>query len=83
VLGDRVDAIESHLVSFATLRPDNPITETGVLSETKPGVFASRFKGSRADVKHQWIDPILIAGPWVLAGVATFLIAKKAVRRSR
>src|SRR3954453_14046368 len=30
---DRVDAVESHLRSFVTLRPDNPITETGVLSE--------------------------------------------------
>src|SRR3954447_21188665 len=30
---DRVDAWESHLRSFATLRPDNPITETGVASE--------------------------------------------------
>jgi hypothetical protein len=30
---DRVDAIENHLASFLTLRPDNPITETGVLTE--------------------------------------------------
>src|SRR5688572_26941776 len=33
VLGDRVDAMESHLASFATLRPDNPITQTGILAE--------------------------------------------------
>jgi hypothetical protein len=30
---DRVDAIESHLASFATMRPDNPVTETGIKSE--------------------------------------------------
>src|SRR5918994_5445796 len=27
VLGDRVDAVESHLKSLLSLRPDNPITE--------------------------------------------------------
>jgi hypothetical protein len=32
IAADRVDAWESHLRSFSTLRPDNPITETGVLS---------------------------------------------------
>ena len=30
--GDRVDAVESGLRSLLTLRPDNPITETGVLA---------------------------------------------------
>lgn len=83
ILGDRVDAIESHVVSFVTLRPDNPITETGVLSELKPGVFASRFVKNRADLKHQWIDPILVAGPWLLAGFAAFLVVGRTVRRSR
>src|SRR4051795_7711387 len=31
--GDRVDRFESTLRSFGTLHPDNPITQTGVLSE--------------------------------------------------
>src|SRR3954449_13246900 len=30
MLADRVDAWESHLASFATLRPENPVTQTGV-----------------------------------------------------
>src|SRR5919112_586363 len=30
---DRVDAAESHLRSLTTLHPDNPITETGVMTE--------------------------------------------------
>src|ERR1700709_1918173 len=33
VLADRVDATGAHLRSLLTLHPDNPITETGVLSE--------------------------------------------------
>src|SRR5919202_4394682 len=64
---DRVDAIESHLTSFASLHPDNPVTETGVLSEFSRHGFSSRFGRKRADVKHQWLDPVIVGGPWVPA----------------
>src|SRR5215212_11491173 len=40
---DRVDAIESHVRSFATLHPDNPVTETGVLSELRHHGVRSRM----------------------------------------
>jgi hypothetical protein len=69
IAADRVDAWEHHLRSFATLRPDNPVTETGVLSEFRRGGLSSRFGQKRADVNHQWIDPLLVGGPWVLAGL--------------
>lgn len=65
---DRVDAWESHLASFLTLRPDNPVTETGVLSEFSRHGIASRLGKKRADLNHQWIDPIIVGGPWVVAG---------------
>ena len=78
---DRVDAVESHLRSFATLRPDNPIAETGVLSEFTRGGISSRFGRKRVDVNHQWIDPILVAGPWIAAaGAAVWGIRKIAKR---
>ncbi len=80
--GDRVDAWESHLASFVTARPDNPITETGVRSELTHHGFASRAGRKRADVNHQWLDPIIVAGPWVLAG-AGVLSTIRAVRRRR
>jgi hypothetical protein len=64
---DRVDAIESHLASFATLRPDNPITQTGIKSEFTHNGYASRVGTTRVDKSHTWIDPILVGGPWVLA----------------
>jgi hypothetical protein len=80
IAADRVDAWESHLRSFATLRPDNPITETGVLSEFSRDGLQSRFGKKRADVNHQWIDPILVGGPWVLAGLGA-VGAVRAVRR--
>jgi hypothetical protein len=79
---DRVDAWESHLRSFVTLHPDNPITETGVLSEFRRHGISSRLGKNRADVKHQLLDPIIVAGPWVLAGGLAFSAARKLVRRS-
>jgi len=77
VLADRVDAVENHLKSLLTLRPDNPITETGVLSEFTRHGLSSRFGQRRADLKHQWLDPIIVAGPWVAAAaVATSGVRK-------
>ncbi|AKS30883.1 hypothetical protein [Mycolicibacterium goodii] len=67
---DRVDAVEAHIASLFTLRPDNPITETGIKSEFTHHGFSSRVGRKRADRSHTWIDPILVAGPWVLFGIA-------------
>jgi hypothetical protein len=78
---DRVDAVESHLRSFASLRPDNPITETGVLSELSRHGYSSRVGRNRADLKHQWIDPILVAGPWIAAGGLAFAAVRAIARR--
>jgi hypothetical protein len=72
MFADRVDAVEEHLKSFLTLRPDNPITETGVMSEFTHHGFSSRFGVKRTDVVHQPLDPVIVMGPWVAAaGVAT------------
>jgi hypothetical protein len=79
ILADRVDAWEHHLRSFATLHPDNPITETGVRSEFTHGGRSSRLGQNRADVKHQWMDPVIVAGPWLVA----VLVVRKLVRAVR
>ncbi|HZB48591.1 MAG TPA: hypothetical protein VE547_05810 [Mycobacteriales bacterium] len=81
IAADRVDAWESHLRSFATLRPDNPITETGVLSELKRHGFSSRFGQQRADRVHQPLDPIIVAGPWLVAGYLAVKGVRRAIRR--
>jgi hypothetical protein len=79
---DRVDAWESHLRSFLTLHPDNPISETGVLSEFSHHGIASRVGKKRADLTHQMLDPIIVAGPWVVAcGVAYSAVRSTAKRR--
>ena len=77
IAADRVDALGSHLRSFLTTRPDNPITETGVMSEFSHHGLSSRKGKKRADLVHQPLDAIIVAAPWVLAGA----LAYRGVRR--
>ena len=77
VVADRVDAYEEHLRSFTTTRPDNPLTETGVRAEFTHHGLASRR--GRVDVRHQVLDPVIVAGPWLAAAWGV----RKAVRAVR
>jgi hypothetical protein len=83
VLADRVDAWEHHLRSFLTLRPDNPLTETGVRSEFTHHGLRSRIGHHRADLKHLWLDPIIVAGPWVATAWLVFSGARRLIRPLR
>jgi hypothetical protein len=80
---DRVDTAESTLRSFVSLHPDNPITETGVLSEFTHHGIASRIGRKRTDVRHQMLDPIIVAAPWVLAGGLAYAALRKVAGRRR
>ncbi|QIG39581.1 hypothetical protein G5T42_08845 [Microbacterium sp. 4R-513] len=80
VVGDRVDSVGAHLRSFATLRPDNPVTQTGVLGERGRRPLASRFGRHRADLKHAWLDPVIVVGPWVLSIVGAVAILRRVAR---
>jgi hypothetical protein len=80
VLADRVDAVEEHLRSFLTTRPDNPITETGVRSEFTHSGLSSRLGKKRTDLVHQSLDPIVVAGPWVAAAAGAVLGTRRLVR---
>lgn len=80
---DRVDALENALASFVTLRPDNPVTETGVLSEASHHPVSSRAGGRRADLGHQALDPLLNAVPWVVGGGLALAGARSVVRALR
>ncbi|MDT7580960.1 MAG: hypothetical protein QOK35_2224 [Pseudonocardiales bacterium] len=80
---DRVDAWESHLRSVVTLHPDNPITESGVLSEFSRHGIRSRLGVGRADLAHQPLDPIVVVGPWLVAGGAVFVAVRTLARRRR
>ena len=83
MLADRVDAWEYHLRSFATLRPDNPVTETGVLSEVSRRGIRSRLGRKRTDVVHHPLDPVIVGGPWVAAAGVAFVGIRKLVRAAR
>jgi hypothetical protein len=79
IAGDRVDAWSSHLRSFASLHPDNPVTETGVVSELSAGGTA---RSGRSDRRHQLLDPVIVAGPWVAAATVAFLGVRRLIQRA-
>jgi hypothetical protein len=81
IAGDRVDAWGAHLRSFASLHPDNPVTETGVRTEFTHSGAASRT--GRSDVRHQVLDPLVVAGPWVAGAGVAVLGVRRLVRALR
>jgi hypothetical protein len=83
ILADRVDAVEHHLQSLVSLHPDNPITETGIKAEFTHNGLAARTDSRRVDRNHSWIDPVLVAGPWVVTSVVAARGISKAVKAIR
>ena len=83
IAADRVEATGAHVRSLASLRPDNPITQTGVLSEFKHHPIASRFGQKRTDLVHQPLDPVIVAGPWLAAGALAYVGVRRVVRAGR
>jgi len=75
---DRVDAGGAHVRSLLTRHPDNPITETGIVAERRWSPIAGRR--GRVDVRHQWMDPLIVAGPWLLTAAGTFLVGRRLLR---
>ncbi len=80
MLADRVDAVEEHVKSFATLHPDNPITETGIKAEFTHHGLSSRIGRKRTDLVHLPLDPVIVAGPWVAAAGAAVAGGRALVR---
>jgi len=83
IAADRVDSLESSLRSLLTPRPDNPITQTGVLSEFSRHGIASRLGQQRADLTHQPLDPLIVGASWVLRGAAAYAGVKALANRRR
>jgi hypothetical protein len=79
IAGDRVDAWGSHLRSFASLHPDNPVTQTGVLSELSAGGTSRSGRSAR---RHRLLDPVIVAGPWVAVAGVAFVGARRLVQRA-
>lgn len=83
VLGDRTESIGAHVRSLFTRRPDEPVTQTGVLAEVRHHPLASRWGRGRLDVRHMWLDPIIVVGPWVAAAAAVVCALRFAAGRLR
>jgi hypothetical protein len=81
ILADRVDAWEHHLRSFASARPDDPVTETGVRGELTHGGRHSRR--GRVDARHHLLDPVVVAGPWVAGAWVAVSGARRVARALR
>ena len=75
IAGDRVDVLESRVEALLQGRPDNVITETGVLREFKNQAYRTRFGQNRTDLKHQPIDLVLWAAPYIAAAGAVYVLA--------
>jgi hypothetical protein len=73
---DRVDVVESRIEAVREGRPDSRIAETGVLAEFKYHGWQSRFGRHRADLRHQWIDVLMFAAPYVAAGAAIYSVRR-------
>jgi hypothetical protein len=80
---DRVDAVESALRSFVSRRPDNPVTETGVLAEGRRHGLRSRRGDRRSDKVHHPLDPIIVAAPWVLGAGIAYAVLRRVAGRTR
>lgn len=74
---DRVDAAESRVTALLAGHPDNPIAETGVKAEATNHGLVSRRGAKRADRGHLWLDPLIVAGPWILSAVLIARALKK------
>jgi hypothetical protein len=79
IAGDRVDAWEHHLRSFVSLHPDVPAT--GLRTEFTRGGLRSRR--GRSDARHQLLDPVVVAGPWVAGAAVTYTGVRRLVRALR
>lgn len=78
---DRVDVVEHRFQALLAGRPDSRIAESGVLSEFKRLGFKSRFGQHRADYKHQWIDALMFAAPYIAAGAAVYAVTRAVTSR--
>ncbi|MGE2731289.1 hypothetical protein ACQI4F_17555 [Mycolicibacterium vaccae] len=67
---DRIDVAEQRLVALLTGKPDRMIAELGLQAELTRGGASSRLGRGRTDVKHAWLDPVIVAWPWLAVAAA-------------
>jgi hypothetical protein len=83
MLADRVDVAEHRVLALGQGRPDNVITETGVLAEFKRHGIRSRVGRHRADLVHQPMSFLGFAVPALLAVGAVYMLTRGAPSQRR
>ncbi|GAB3302280.1 MULTISPECIES: hypothetical protein [Pseudoclavibacter] len=83
MLADRLDVAGAAARSVLSGRPDLPLRETGALAELQEGAGADRLRTRRVDQRHAWVDPLLVAGPWIAGGALLAVGAARIVRARR
>ena len=68
ILADRVDVVENVGRSLISRHPDNPLVGTGLRAELTHHGLGERLGSRRADTLHHALDPVVVAGPWLLGG---------------
>jgi hypothetical protein len=78
IAGDRIDAFGAHAGSLLRGDAVHPIAETGIGVELA-GADAEEGTG-RADRGHRLIDPVIVAGPWIVAGWVGLRMVRRLLR---
>jgi hypothetical protein len=81
IAADRVDVVEAVVGGLSHGRPDNVLAETGVRAELTSHGWSSRVGRKRTDVKHHALDPLVVAGPWLLGGLVGYRVLRRAMGR--
>lgn len=77
---DRVDVLESRVGDVLRGRAPAALP-TGLRSELTHDGLTSRRGGRRVDLNHQWLDPVVAAGPVLAVAVGGVVLARKVLRR--
>ena len=76
LFADRVNVMEARVEALLRGRPDNPITETGILSELGTNPIRARVGQGRADVAHQPLDPLMFLATYAAMGAGVFMLGR-------
>jgi hypothetical protein len=81
VAADRVDVLESRVQALLSGQPDNPIGEAGLKAEITRDGYGSRVGHQRGDLRHQPVDLLMFALPWLALAGATYTAGHLVTRR--
>jgi hypothetical protein len=79
VVGDRVEVAGARVRGVLSGRPDDLIGETGIAAEWRARGLSSRR--GRVDTRHTWVDPLLVAGPYLVGGAVALILGRRLLRR--